>query len=121
MNAKEERLYEQTLKSIDFYDKDFTLEKLSHRKKRFKVENYLQHIVDTVGYTDYLFIIAVTKLEEKHGKFLESLLWEILDDYSLRPEIFRRDVAFAAFFNLALHYYRYFKITELKKEQTIHE
>lgn len=115
MNAKEERLYEQTLKSIDFYDKEFTLEKLSHREKRFKVENYLQNIVDTVGYTDYLFIIAVTKLEEKHGKFLESLLWEILDDYSLRPEIFRRDVAFAAFFNLALHYYRYFKITELKK------
>ena len=63
----------------------------------------------------YLFILAVTKLEERYGDSSESILWEILDNYHLNPNAYDKQVAFAAFYNLAVHYYRTYETDNLRK------
>ncbi|MBO5711944.1 MAG: TIR domain-containing protein [Acholeplasmatales bacterium] len=113
MTDFEKKLMEELLHKVEYYNNDFILEKYNHKEGHKKVYDFLKTIVDYVGCNDYLFVYAVTKLEEKHGKFMLSYLFEILDNYGNYPEFFDDSVAFAAYYNICLHYYRYFQIKDL--------
>ena len=115
MERTEEKAYERFKKDVAFDNADFSLDKLSHKEAHAKVYAFLKSVVVNTGCYDYIFIYAITKLEERHGKFMQPYLVEILDNYCNYPELFNRDVAFAAFFNLGVHYYRYSEINQLRE------
>ena len=113
MNELENSILERILKDVKYYDKDFSLEKLSHKEGQKCVYEFLDLIVTNAGCYDYMFVIAITKFEEKHGKFILPYLFEILDNYCNFPDYFNKSIAFAAFYNIGLHYARYFQTNEL--------
>ena len=113
MTDFEKKLVEELLNKVEYYNNDFILDKYNHKEGHKIVYNFLKTIVDYVGCNDYLFVYAITKLEEKHGKYMLSYLFEILDNYGNYPDYFDDSVAFAAYYNISLHYYRYFQIKEL--------
>ena len=115
MNQLEQEIMERVLKEVDYYSTDFCLENLTHQLAHRKVYYYLETICKAVGVFDYLFSILITKLEEKHGKYMIGYLYEILDNYCNFPESFSKDVAFAALENIALHHNRYFETDLLYK------
>jgi len=113
MTEKEKEIFEIVLHKCDYYDEAFSLSDLNHKDLHKRLYSYLEVIVDSLGCHDYLFVLAITKLEEKHGKHTLNSLIEILDNYCNYKSFFRLDVAFAAFYNIALHYFRYYQINEL--------
>lgn len=113
MNELENSILERILTDVKYYDKDFSLEYLSHQDAQKKVYEFLSLIVTNAGCYDYMCVIALTKFEEKHGKFILPYLYEVLDNYFNFPDYFSKDIAFAAFYNIGLHYARYFQVNEL--------
>ena len=115
MNVQEKQIYDELIQLIKYNKKDFSLESLPHREQYSAVYGFLESIVDRVGCSDYLFIISITKLEERYGQSLVTCLWEILDNFYFHPQVFRKDIAFAAMYNLVHHYYRRYDVEELRK------
>lgn len=113
MNEFENKLLEEVLAKTQYYNNDFSLDKLTHMDAHKCVYDFLNTIVEYFGCNDYTFVIAITKFEEKHGKFVLPYLFEILDNYCNYPNMFSDDVAFAAYYNIGLHYYRYYQLNEL--------
>ena len=113
MNELENSILERILTEVKYYDKDFSLDNLSHQDAQKKVYEFLSLIVTNAGCYDYMCVIALTKFEEKHGKFILPYLYEVLDNYFNFPEYFSKDIAFASFYNIGLHYARYFQVNEL--------
>ena len=113
MTEFEKKLIDELLKKVEYYNNDFSLSKYNHKDGHKIVYNFLKTIVEYVGCNDYLFVYAITKLEEKHGKHMLAYLFEILDNYGNYPEYFDDSVAFAAYYNIGLHYNRYYQIKEL--------
>lgn len=115
MNEVEKEILERVLKEIDYYNLDFSLSSITHQFAHKKVYEYLKIITDAFGTYDYMFIYALTKLEEKHGQFIITYLYEILDNYCNFPNSFSKDIAFASLYNIALHHNRYFETDLLYK------
>lgn len=113
MNKFEHELVEFIFKEIEYNNNDFCLDDYKHKDAHKLVYNFLKVIVDNAGCNDYIFVYAITKLEEKHGKYMLPYLFEILDNYCNYPDYFDEAVAFAAYYNIGLHYYRYYQIKEL--------
>ena len=113
MNEFENSILERILTEVKYYDKDFSLDNLTHQQAQKVVYEFLDLIVTNAGCYDYMCVIALTKFEEKHGKYILPYLYEVLDTYFNFPEHFKKDVAFAAFYNIGLHYARYFQVNEL--------
>ncbi len=105
MTKQEQALYEKVLTEIKFYDDGFTLKNLPHREAYVFTYSFLETITRETGCHGYLFIVSVTKLEEKYGDSLTPLMWEILDNFLLSNGA-DKDVAFAAFYDLGLHFAR---------------
>ena len=106
MNEFENSILERILTEVKYYDKDFSLDNLTHQQAQKVVYEFLDLIVTNAGCYDYMCVIALTKFEEKHGKYILPYLYEVLDTYFNFPEHFKKDVAFAAFYNIGLHYAR---------------
>lgn len=113
MNKEEKRLFDELLEKLEYNNQDFSIDELNHQDAHKKIFNFLKDIVEYFGCHDYLFVLGVTKLEERHGKFMLPYLYEILDNYVNFNEYFNEDIAFAAYYNIGLHYARYFEINEL--------
>ena len=114
MTEQETAVYERILTQIGFRERGLSLAELSHREAYTTVAAFLRTIVEEAGCYGYLFIVSVTKLEERYGDSLTPLLWEILDGFLLGGKI-DKETAFAAFYNLGLHYARRFDAESLKK------
>lgn len=113
MNDFENKLLEEVLSKIQYYNNDYSLADLIHKDAHKMVYEFLQTIVEYFGCSDYTFVIAITKLEEKHGRHMLPYLFEILDNYCNYPNMVNDDVAFAAYYNIGLHYSRYYQLKEL--------
>lgn len=113
MNKFEKELVEFIFEKTEYYNDEFCLNEYKHKDAHKIVYDFLKVIVDNTGCNDYIFVYAVTKLEEKHGKYMLPYLFEILDNYCNYPDYFDEAVAFAAYYNIGLHYYRYYQIKEL--------
>ncbi len=113
MNSFERKLVDFIFEEIEYNNNDFCLNDYKHKEAHKLVYGFLKTIVDNAGCNDYIFVYAITKLEEKHGKYMLSYLFEILDNYCNYPDYFEEAVAFAAYYNIGLHYYRYYQIDKL--------
>ncbi len=116
MTKEETRIYNDIMQCFHFKDHSFSLAALNHREGYQAVAGMLDYVTKSAGCHGYVFVLSITRLEERYGEDLTPYLWEILDQYVTYPDIcFSRDVAFAAFYNLCLHYARHFKNNVLKK------
>lgn len=106
-------VYEIIKSDIRFDEKDFSLQQLIHYTAHKYVYGFLESIVNNAGCHDYLFIFAITKLEERYGNEIQPYLLEILDNYINFPNKFDKDIAFSAFYCLGLHYKRYNEVDKL--------
>ncbi len=115
MTTEEKRIHDDIFKHIHATDGDFSLAKLNHRQAYNEVLNMLSYTTKSAGCHGYVFMLAITKMEAIFGSELTPYLWEILDQYVAFPDkCFSKDVAFAAFYNIGLHFARRFQPTKLK-------
>lgn len=97
------------LTAIKYNDGIFSLEALNPQQRYNMVYNFLKSIVDYVGCHSYLFVLCITRFEERYGKVVEPILFEILNPYcnfADNDDAEQRDVAFAAYYALGHHFYR---------------
>lgn len=114
MTKEEKSIYERILKEIRFGDRQFDLGELAHHEAYTATLGFLKEISEEAGCHGYLFIVSVTKLEERYGEALLPLLWEILDGFLFGNDI-SADTAFTAFYNIGLHYARHYDEEKFKK------
>ncbi len=116
MTAEESRIYEKHLLKMKFNDKGFSFEKMLHIDVYTSVMDELDELTRDVRCDSYMFIFILTKYREKHGDSVVRVMWEILDQYiSFPTKTVRKDVAFAAFYYLGLHFSRKFDTESFNK------